>query len=237
MGKMTNDERNFTSGFAILREILFPIIILFILGCFSKYVESTGNALGYTICIAISILAASFCLYRLINVFFFPDKIYNKAADYSVPYWLMNIVHGLKDKITKKRSATVNRNSVNCSKTYVAKIYPSTLIEWDQYPDELKQALLKCWSYDNVGKALKLAAPVVFLIKAEKLHAQPNYKQIVKFFEDKLSVKIDQTQLVNECDLIMRITKDPSEYTNKANVCKLMHYRIVEEELSRFLTK
>ena len=120
------------------------------------------------------------------------------------------------------------------SKTEVEQICPSNLIEWGQYPDELKQALLMCWNDNNVGKALRLAAPVVFLIKSGRLYGQPNYKQLIKFFNEELSVNIDQTQLVNECDLIMRIINHPSEYTNKANNNKLMHYKKVEEILSKF---
>ena len=234
MKNLTTDESRFRSGFAILREMLFPVIILVVMISVSRRVEGTGNSLGHRICLVISIIAAFFCLYRLISIFFFADKIYNKAADYSVPRRLMNVVQGWKDKIKKKRSTQANSDSVTGSKTEVEQIYPSNLIEWGQYPDELKQALLMCWNDNNVGKALRLAAPVVFLMKSGRLHAQPNYKQMIKFFNEELSAGIDQSQLVNECDLIMRIINKPSDYTNKASKCKLMHYKKVEEILSKF---
>ncbi len=185
MKKLTTDECRFRSGFAILREMLFPVIILVVMISVSRRVEVTGNSLGHLICLVISIIAAFFCLYRLISIFFFADKICNKAADYSVPRRLMNVVQGWEDKIEdkikkwedkikkihrKKRSTQANSDSVTGSKTEVEQICPSNLIEWGQYPDKLKQALLMCWNDNNVGKALRLAAPVVFLMKSGRLH-------------------------------------------------------------------
>lgn len=231
---MTNDEQNHRSGFAILREILFPIIILFILVCFSKHIESTGNYLGFTICIVISIIVAFFCLYRLINIFLFPDKIYNRVADYSVPHWLINTACGLKNKITKNHCNILSSDSVKCSKTDIEQIYPSPQIMWDKYPDELKQALVKYWNNNNVGKALRLAAPVVFLINVGLLF-QPNYKRLVAFFQEILKETIDSGQLADECQLLQDIIEDQSKYSKQTHKKKLEYYQIIEAELRKYL--
>lgn len=93
------------------------------------------------------------------------------------------------------------------------KLRTSTLIEWDMYPDELKSALKECWTMQTGHpKALRLAAPLVCLMQSKIVSTPPNYAKIKDFFIKELSISIDNSQLGDECRLLLNIIKDPSNY-------------------------
>lgn len=139
MGGMTLQQSNSRYAYAILREILFPVVILFIMVCFSRYVESTGNIYGHTICMGVSVGVGFFCLIYYAIAGIYAPKIHKKAADYNIKYQDCNTARDnhfnsfffFKIHLNKASdcSKTGTGGSENWTETDTSQIFQSNLIE------------------------------------------------------------------------------------------------------------
>lgn len=138
MGGMTLQQSNSRYAYAILREILFPVVILFIMVCFSRYVESIGNIYGHTICMGVSVGVGFFCLIYYAIAGIYAPKIHKKAADYQKGntkrgnHFNTFLFFKIHINRSSDRSKTGTRGSENWTETDTPQISQSNLIESNQ---------------------------------------------------------------------------------------------------------
>jgi hypothetical protein len=141
MEGMVKKESISRYAYAILREMLFPVVLLFIMTCFSRYVESTGNVQGYTICMKISVVVGFFCMFYYAIAAIYANRIHKKATDYSVKFQENNITSNkhfnafLFLKILINRGTGCSETRTRDSETDILQISQSNLIDCDQNHD------------------------------------------------------------------------------------------------------
>lgn len=229
MNDLSNKEKSNRIAYEILMEILAPLFVLICVILFSLYlIRDMDNEFCFALCSTMIGLATIFGVIRLVYTLLYLDKNFNKQITLSAPRWFE------KYSMFIDKLLNVNNTSSSQKPLCIAdlKSFPSTTIEWNKYPDELKNQLKECWTCDrDCSKAIRLAAPLVCLMQANILDTSPNYTKVIKSFEKILGEKIDNTQLSNECRLLLDIIKEPSYYTQQKFVSKIEYYKLIKSKL------
>ena len=239
MKRFSTNEISDRRAYEILRLLLFPTIVLMCVLLLSVYIISVSdNEFSVTLCSTMIGLTTVFWLVHLIYIFLYKDRIVNKSIISSVPRWFKcysKCLYKLLSLIGKE-SILINNALLSLEPLTIQKLkkQPSTLIEWEKYPDELKRALEECWTMNtSCPKSLRLAAPLVCLIEVNIVSSSLNYSKTIAFLREKFQLRIDNTQLSDECRLLQAIIESPSKFQDrKKDIQRLEYYNFIKSKLS-----